>query len=162
MLVEISRVVFFWQWVKRLLLSHRHIYFFIHSASIVVLAGEMEWSLLESNPVLSSFSSFMQLFVILLTVACHTMCRTSNNTKANPIVHFISIFTAARCKGTLHSRDVARMSLSFSARLSSCLRDDVASVAAFYPPSFPSLKCDHSWRKQPLSALQEVEQTSPI
>lgn len=50
----------------------------------------------------------MRLFVVLLTVACHSMCQTHNNTKANPIVHFISIFTCCTCKRTPHTAETRR------------------------------------------------------
>lgn len=75
------------------------IFFFIHSPLCCPSKTDGAESQ-EPNPVLHANSSFMQLCVVLLTAACHTMCPAYSNAKDNPIVHFISIFTCCRCMGT--------------------------------------------------------------
>lgn len=105
--------------------SQKCVFFFF-----VVLARPMEWESLHSQlrsqiQAPRADSSFTRMYVASLTVPCHTMCPTHSNTKANPIVHFISILARRRREGgTSYSRDGEKTSLSRrSAQLSVCARE---------------------------------------
>lgn len=81
-------------------------------------------SALQLNPS-HAHSPLMQPNVVLLTVACHIMRATNNNTKANPIeMKCTFLFSTCRCEGT--TARGARRKLLYPAAQCSLVRTDAA------------------------------------